>query len=210
MRSTHLPITRRIHLPLLFAAVAAFSLGCTSVKAPLRTVQHVDLPRYMGDWYVIANIPYFAEKNCFDSIESYALRPDGNIDNWFSCRKKSFDAPLERKANALATVTDKTSNAVWRVKFFKILSVKYLILDLDPNYQWVAVGHPSRRYGWIMARTKTLDDATYQAILRRLADQGYDPAKFKKVPQRAAPAAAGPSAAAGPADAGAQTGARAR
>lgn len=154
------------------------------MKEPLRTVPHVDLPRYMGDWYVIANIPYFAEKNCFDSIESYALRADGNIDNWFTCRKKSFDAPLERQANALAKVTDKRSNAVWSVRFFKIISVKYLILDLDPEYQWVVVGHPSRRYGWIMARSKTLSEPAYQELLRRLTDQGYDADKFEKVPQR--------------------------
>lgn len=85
-------------------------------KAPMRTVDHVDLPRYMGDWYVIANIPYFAEKNCFDSIESYALRADGRIDNRFRCRKGSFEAPLERKATAVARVEDTTSNArmgVW-------------------------------------------------------------------------------------------------
>ncbi len=151
---------------------------------PLRTVAHVDLPRYMGDWFVIGEIPYFAEKDCVDSIESYALRPDGKIDNWFTCRKKSFDAPLERKATAVATVVDTTSNAVWRIKFFKIISVKYLVLDLDPDYQWVAVGHPSRRYGWIMARSKTLDEATYQKILRGLGDQGYDTSKFQKVPQR--------------------------
>jgi apolipoprotein D and lipocalin family protein len=145
----------------------------------------VDLPRYMGDWYVIANIPYFAEKNCYDSVESYALRGDGNIDNWFTCRDKSFDAPMKRKANALAVVDDKQSNAAWHVRFFKVISVKYLIVDLDPNYQWVAVAHPSRNYGWIMARTKTLDEPTYQAILSRLgSQQGYDMARFKKVPQR--------------------------
>lgn len=178
---------RTLIFSFMLAALTGVS-GCASVKEPLQTVPHVDLPRYMGDWFVIANIPYFAEKNCFDSIESYALRPDGNIDNWFTCRKKSFDAPLERKANALATVKDTTSNSVWSVKFFKTISVKYLILDLDPNYQWVAVGHPSRRYGWIMARSKTLNDKTYQAILRRLADQGYDPNKFQKVPQQASPA----------------------
>src|ERR1700733_5169440 len=72
----------------VFAGVLALLTGCTAVKEPLRTVSHVDLQRYMGDWYVIANIPYFAEKNCYDSIESYALRPDGAIDNWFTCRKK--------------------------------------------------------------------------------------------------------------------------
>ena len=175
---------RTMFFAFLLAAAGTLSTGCASVKEPLKPVAHVDLPRYMGDWYVIANIPYFAEKNCFDSVESYALRPDGDIDNWFTCRKKSFDAPMERKATALATVTDKASNAVWSVKFFKIISVKYVILDLDPNYQWVAVGHPSRNYGWIMARTKTLDEPTYQAILRKLADQGYDPNRFQKVPQR--------------------------
>jgi len=185
---------RKLYFSAVLAAVACLSFGCAAVKEPLRTVPHVDLPRYMGDWYVIANIPYFAEKNCFDSVESYALRPDGDIDNWFTCRKKSFDAPMQRKATALATVEDKTSNAVWRVKFFKVISVKYLILDLDPNYQWVAVGHPSRRYGWIMARTKTLPEATYQGILSRLGEQGYDTGKFEKVPQRGSVPAAGSGA----------------
>jgi apolipoprotein D and lipocalin family protein len=165
------------------------------MKEPLRSVPHVDLPRYMGDWYVIANIPYFAEKDCFDSIESYALRADGRIDNWFRCRKGSFDAPLEQKASAVVTVVNKTTNAEWRVKFFKIISVQYWILNLDPNYQWVMVGHPSRRYGWIMARAKTLDEATYQRILQATSAQGYDPARFQKVPQRPAAVAPEPAAA---------------
>ncbi len=157
------------------------------MNRPLSTVARVDLSRYMGNWYVIANIPYFAEKHCFDSIESYALRPDGKIDNWFRCRKGSFDAPLKRKATAVATVTDLETNANWTVRFFKIIPVKYSIIDLDPNYQWVVVGHPSRRYGWIMARGKTLDDALYRRLLQDAAAQGYDPAKFQKVPQRQAP-----------------------
>lgn len=154
------------------------------MNRPLQTVPHVDLPRYMGDWYVIANIPYFAEKDCFDSIESYALRADGDIDNWFTCRSKSFEAPMKRRARALATVKDKTTNATWSVRFFKVISVKYLILDLDPNYQWMAVGHPSRRYGWVMARSKTIPENIYQPILGRLRNQGYDITKFQMVPQQ--------------------------
>ncbi len=164
-------------------------------KPPLKTVDHVDLPRYMGDWYVIANIPYFAEKNCYDSIESYALRPDGKIDNWFRCRKGSFEAPLKQKATAIATVDDPGTNAAWHVHFFKIISVKYLILDLDPNYQWVLVGHPSRRYGWIMARTPTMDESLYERILNAAGQQGYDTAKFQKVPQQPQGAATAPAGA---------------
>ena len=169
----------------LIVASLALSTGCTSMSQPLKTVPHVELGRYMGDWNVLANIPYFAEKNCFDSVESYRARADGKIDNWFTCREKSFDAPMKRKATAVITVEDKTSNSVWSVRFFKLISVKYLILDVDPNYEWAVVGHPSRRYGWIFARAKSLPDATYRSILQRLSDQGYDTTKFSKVPQSA-------------------------
>jgi apolipoprotein D and lipocalin family protein len=172
----------KVSLALLVATF--FATGCTSMSNPLQTASHVDLPRYMGDWYVIANIPYFAEKDCVDSIESYALRPDGKIDNWFTCRKKSFDAPMKRKATALATVKDTDTNATWSVRFFKIIAVKYLVLDVDPNYQWAAVGHPSRGYGWVLARSKTMSESTYQSIMKKFAAQGYDTSKFEKVPQQ--------------------------
>ncbi len=151
-------------------------------KSPLRTVPRVDLPRFMGDWRVIANIPYFAERGNVDSIESYQLRPDGLIDNGFAFRKASFDAP-QKKMTFTAEVKNKETNAEWRVRFLPFLKVAYLVIDLDPDYQWTVIGHPSRKYGWIMARGKTLPDATYAAILRRLEAQGYDPGKFAKVPQ---------------------------
>jgi apolipoprotein D and lipocalin family protein len=173
----------RLYRLLPLALLTSFLIGCTTSQ-PLKTVPHVDLPRYMGDWYVIANIPYFGEKNCVGSIESYALRADGDIDNAFSCRKKSLVAPLERVTNARVKVHDKFTNAEWRVRFFKVVSVKYLVLDLDPEYQWVVVGHPSRRYGWVFARNKSLPDDTYQAILQRLAAQGYDTSRFAKVAQQ--------------------------
>ena len=150
--------------------------------SPLKTVPHVDLPRYMGDWRVISVIPYFAERNAWDSIESYALRPDGKIDNWFRCRRGSFTAK-QKKYEFTAEVVNKRTNAEWRVKFLPFVKVAYLIIDLDPDYQWTVVGHPSRKYGWIMARDKTLPAPVMKGIHERLAAQGYDPAKFVMVPQ---------------------------
>lgn len=165
----------------VLASIASFT-GCASTSKPLKTVAHVDLPRFMGDWRVIAIIPYFAEKDCVDSVESYALRKDGRIDNWFTYRKHSFDAP-QKKFTALAWVHDKSTNAEWRVRFFGLITADYLVLDLDKDYGWTVIGHPSRNYGWIMARSKSLPDATYRDILKRLEAQGYDPARFVKVPQ---------------------------
>jgi apolipoprotein D and lipocalin family protein len=149
----------------------------------LRTVSRVDLPRYMGDWYVIANIPYFAEAGCIASVETYALRPDGRIDNWFTYRKGSFEAPV-KQMRALAWVHNPQTQAEWRVRFFGLITARYLVLDLDPDYRWAVVGHPSRRYGWVLARAKTLPERQYRQILRRLSEQGYDPERFVKVPQQ--------------------------
>jgi apolipoprotein D and lipocalin family protein len=169
-----------------FCALLAVS-GCASMggesSRPLRTVERVDLPRYMGGWFVIANIPYFAEKDCYDSVEGYALRADGRIENRFACRDRSFDAPMNEKARTIATVHDRTSNAEWRVPFYKVLRVKYLIIDLDPEYRWAVIGHPGRRYGWVLSRTRALPEDTYRGILERLREQGYDASKFVKVPQ---------------------------
>lgn len=164
------------------AAARVAKAGNPATQAPLRTVRHVDLRRYMGDWRVIANIPYFGEKNCVDSIEGYRLRPDGRIDNYFTYRKKSFSAS-QKQMRALAWVVNHDTNAEWRVRFFGLLTVDYLILDVDPNYQWAILGYPKRKYGWILAREKTLPEKTYQMLLQRLAAQGYDPARFRKVPQ---------------------------
>ena len=57
--------------------------GCAGYDSaalpPLKTVAHVDLPRFMGDWYVIANIPTFIEKGAHNAMESYRLDEDGTL-----------------------------------------------------------------------------------------------------------------------------------
>ena len=45
----------------------------------------------MGDWYVIANIPTFLEKNAYNPIESYEINPDGTIATTFSFNAGSYD-----------------------------------------------------------------------------------------------------------------------
>src|SRR5581483_3647863 len=102
---------------LLALAVSAVSVRAADATKPLKTVRHVDLARYMGDWRVIANVPYFAERGCIDSIEGYRARPDGKIDNYFTFRKGDFSQP-QKRIHAVAQVYDHQTNAEWRVLFF--------------------------------------------------------------------------------------------
>ena len=56
-------------------ATTLFALaGCQSMPLPpLAPLPKVDLERFMGDWYVIASIPTFIEKDAYNAVESYRL-----------------------------------------------------------------------------------------------------------------------------------------
>ena len=169
---------------LLLAFTSLLSCSTTAMKhPPLKTVPYVDLDRYMGDWYVIAHLPYSLEKGKVGTIDRYVQRPDGKIDNTFLFRKGSLDAPLQQW-KALAWVHNKTTNAEWRVQFIWPFRSPYLVLDLDKDYQWSVVGHPKRKLGWVLSKSPTMDEGTYRGILQRLTKQGYDISKFERVPQK--------------------------
>jgi apolipoprotein D and lipocalin family protein len=156
--------------------------GCADRKPPLKTVDHVDLQRYQGTWYVIANIPYWLENGKVATADRYAMRPDGRMDNVYVFRRKSFDAP-EVEWHGVGWVTNTTTNAEWQVRFIWPLSATYLIIDLDPDYRWAVIGHPSRDYFWVLARERQLNDTIYRDILTRAAAQGYDISRVAPVLQ---------------------------
>lgn len=171
---------------LLVLVLPLLLVGCASTIArpPLRTVAKVDLDRYMGRWYVVANIPYLLEKGKVASYDTYGLRPDGRMQNDFTFRKGTFEAP-EQTWKGVAWVHDKTTNAEWRVQFIWPFSVTYLVIDLDPDYGWAVIGHPSRNYLWVLGRERSLPADVYRGIIERAAAQGYDPSRIQSVPQPA-------------------------
>lgn len=157
-------------------------VSLTACSAPLKTVDYVDIPRFMGDWYVIAIIPNFVEKNAHNSIESYKLNPDGTIATTFTFRKGSPDGKqvvMHPKGRVYNTET----NAEWRMRVFWPIWAKYLIIDLAEDYRYTAIGVPNRKWLWIMSRTPQMNEVDYNAVLAKLRILGYDTSKIKKIPQ---------------------------
>jgi len=140
---------------------------------PLRTVERVELGRYLGTWYEIASFPQRFQRGCTATTETYTARDDGQIDVLNRCRKDSLDGE-EKSARGRARVVDPVSNARLEVSFFRPFWGDYWIIDLDADYQFAVVGHPNRDYLWILSRAAALPEATYQAILSRLEAQGYE------------------------------------
>ncbi len=164
------------------AAVGATLLGvsgCAS-RPPLATVPAVDLARYSGTWHEVARYPNFFQRNCeSDSKAVYTPLPDGRISVVNSCRERSG---RERTARGTATVLPGSGNARLRVNFGGPVSGDYWIIGLDPGYRWAVVGHPSRRYLWILSRTPAMDEPTYRMAVALAVGQGYDPTRLERQP----------------------------
>ncbi|MBN2432383.1 MAG: lipocalin family protein [Acidobacteria bacterium] len=147
-----------------------------------QTVPHVDLDRYVGQWYEIARYDNRFQKECVASTAEYILRSDGKIEVINRCRKNTVDGKL-KESRGKAWVVDKTSNARLKVQFFWPFRGDYWIIDLDEEkYTYAVVGHPSRQYLWVLARSPRLDAAVYAGILQRLEAQRYDTSRLKQYP----------------------------
>ena len=55
---------------LLALLIMIWLAGCGTQQPELKPVEYVDLDRFMGDWYVIANIPTFLEKGAHNAVEN--------------------------------------------------------------------------------------------------------------------------------------------
>ncbi|MBX3027580.1 lipocalin family protein [bacterium] len=170
------------------AALAALLGGC-SVSARDVTVPmapEVDLPRFMGDWYVIGVIPTWFEQGACNAVESYALDDDGTIQTTFTFNAGALDGP-EKRMRPRGFVVPGTNNAVWGMQFVWPIEAEFVIAHVDPAYTETIIARSARDYVWIMARTPTIGEDRYAALVSRVGAMGYDVDRIQRVPQRAGP-----------------------
>jgi len=170
----------------LLGIVALCGCGTTATSRlhlpPLRTVSRVDLKRYVGTWYEIASFPQRFQRGCTATTATYTLRSDGRIEVLNRCHKDALDGE-EKSAKGIARVVDQATGAKLEVSFFRPFWGDYWIIDLDSNYDYAVVGHPSRDYLWILSRAPTMNPATYDGILVRLRAQGYEIDRLRRTLQ---------------------------
>lgn len=152
--------------------------------AAVRTVDAVDLDRYLGDWCEIARFPNRFQRHCIGDVRAtYARRADGRIDVINRCR--TADGVSE--AQGIARVVDRRTSAKLKVRFAPaVLSWlpfvwgDYWILGLADDYSWSVVGSPDRQYLWILAREGTFDANRYASAVRVARDNGFDTERLVK------------------------------
>jgi len=169
----------------LIIFLTLLSLGCTQPK-PINTVPNLDLDRFMGKWYVIANIPTFLEKDAHNATEIYELKENGKIKTTFKFNDGAFDGEI-KEYDFIANVIDNKSNAIWEMQFIWPLKSDYRVLYIDDKYNTTVIGRLKRDYVWIMSRSTEINSEKLQSLMRLIDREGYNSQHIQLVPHENQP-----------------------
>jgi apolipoprotein D and lipocalin family protein len=167
---------------LLAALGLAVLAGCANSGTgvvPPKTVEQVDLQRYQGTWYEQARLPMFFQRNCAQPEALYELQEGGTIGVTNRCR--TFDGEMQQvQGQAMAQVPGETSKLWvrfdnWASRLLPGLTKgEYWVLYLDEDYQNALVGHPNRKYLWLLSRDQKISAHSRATLLEQAHSRGYD------------------------------------
>ena len=143
-----------------------------------KTVDYVDLPRYLGKWYEIATYTIGFQAGCTGSTATYALREDNDVSVTNECFLESLDGEY-KVDTARAEIVNADTNAELVVYFTEQIGADYWIIELDGQetedpYEWAVVGSSLSIFLWVLSRTPQMDDDRLDLIIDRLEARGYD------------------------------------
>jgi apolipoprotein D and lipocalin family protein len=143
----------------------------------IRSVESMDLNKYLGLWYEIARLPNFFEKaDMCNIVAEYTLLPSGLV----GVRNSSVRADGSKsEVRGVARVVDQSNSKLkvtfaseaWR--FLPFVWGNYWILDLDDEYKWAIVGEPGRKFLWILSRSPKLPETDFGNLCARAGQMGY-------------------------------------
>ncbi len=150
-----------------------------------------DIGRYLGAWHEIALIPNSFQNDCVAGTTAEYTKIENS--SYLKVLNSCIEASGERElAEGRARPADTPDNGALEVTFASVFGLwlwpiagDYVVIGLDSDYQWSAVGSPSRDYGWVLAREERLGEDDLARIASVFRDAGYDPCRLLMSPRTA-------------------------
>lgn len=139
-------------------------------------VAKVDLKKFSGTWYSLYSIPTLFDKGSRETITRYTLNKEGYYDVLTSYKK-----PGDEKVHTVTSKifpNDKQESAMMKAQFIWPIKVDYWVIELADDYSYVVVGHPDHKFLFIMSRNTKMPKKTYDEIVERCREKGYDVSKL--------------------------------
>jgi apolipoprotein D and lipocalin family protein len=134
--------------------------------------------RYEGRYYEIARLPTFQERNCAaDTVMTFLRRVEGNVSIVYQCfagdRSWIMDIGLldvshgDAYPGELYIRPDLIGAAPW-------MWGTYRLIELAGDYSYAMVGDAAQSRLWILSRTRHMNEETYNRLLGRARERGFD------------------------------------
>lgn len=169
-------------LPLFLIFFANSCAQTTKNDIDVKTVENLDIEKYLGTWYEIARFDHSFERDLVGVTATYSMRKDGKIAVLNQGYKNTLDGK-HSKAKGKAKIPNPNEPAKLKVSFFLFFYGDYFVLELGENYEYAMIGSSSPNYFWILSRTPQIDEKTYNMLIENAKKRGYDVSKIIKVEQ---------------------------
>jgi apolipoprotein D and lipocalin family protein len=184
-------------IPLMRSTLFALILFCSTFalasRMPVQPLEGFETSAFLGKWYEVARVENEFQIGCRGTTSTYIQGEDHSLDVENGCFVGEGSYEKHRISNGHVWIDDLTASKmkVSFVHFFvwwKPFANDYWVLDVGPkdesgHYSYAIIGHPRRKYGWVLSRTQQVDDDAYKALIEKTAQQGYDPLLFKRTEQ---------------------------
>jgi apolipoprotein D and lipocalin family protein len=175
-----------VALVLLALGLVSCSTTSSRVDAPA-TAPAVDLGRYTGRWFEIARLPMRFQKADEAAIAEYGSNADGTVSaHNIAIRPDGSQHDIRGYAKVLNPPENTKLAVRFKSWFGPLIPVpkegNYWILHVDEHYEEAIVGTPHRKYLWLLARTSTIPEPRYAALVAKAQQLGFDTSRLLTVP----------------------------
>jgi len=168
---------------IIFIAIALLLQACSNTNyKPIDMAENVDIKQFMGEWYVIANIPTFIELGAHNAIETYELNDDRSVATTFKFNQDAFDGEL--KVYEPTGFVSKDNTSLWGMQFIWPFKAEYIIAYVSEDYQHTIIARSARDYVWVMSRSPDITEGAYQSLVKRCVDMGYLESDIQRLPHK--------------------------
>ena len=174
-----------IRLTSIICTVVIILSSCTSANncSPVTTDPAANKAQFLGDWYEIGSIPQFFNIGCNCTKATYTDN-GSNILVTNSCRLGGATIGVPNIINGTAFAPNPSDFSKLKVQFpTSPVAADYWIIYFDPNGQNMLIGDPNKTTLFVLSRSRTMSNATYNTILGKAVPFCYNISKVKKTDQ---------------------------
>ena len=151
---------------------ALLMTSCVGIPKNVQPVQSFELNRYLGTWYEIARLDHSFERGMSQVVARYDLKPDGTVQVLNRGYVDSKRTWKEIKGTAKPVGSPTVGHL--KVSFFGPFYGSYIVMDIDPQYQYALVSGPNTRYLWILSKNPSMPEDVKQKYIQKAKQLGFD------------------------------------